>query len=64
VAEYIKFARIGASLAGMAHALAAAFPVGSARNKANFCVPLQGSKITVTGSKAFSGGGHLSILFA
>jgi hypothetical protein len=27
-------------------------PVGSARNKVNFCVPLQGSKITVTGNKA------------
>jgi hypothetical protein len=34
-------------------------PVGPARNKANFCVPLQGSKITVTGNKAFSNRGDV-----
>jgi hypothetical protein len=29
-------------------------PVGSRRNKTNFCVPLPGSEITDTGNKAFS----------
>jgi hypothetical protein len=29
-------------------------PVGSLRNKTNFCVPLPGSEITGTGNKAFS----------